>query len=126
MRLLDPLPHEEVLARLATYDALVVPSQWMETGPLVVLEAFAAGLPVIGSSLGGIADKVQDGVNGWLVSPFDAEEAWRDVLRRCLEPGALARLRAGVTRPRSAEAVTDDMDAIYVELLERAPVALSR
>ena len=52
----DPLSNDEVVERLQDYDALAVPSQWLETGPIVVLEAFAAGIPVIGSDLGGIAN----------------------------------------------------------------------
>ena len=48
------LPKEKVLERLQTYDLAVVPSTWYETGPLTVLEAFSAGLPVAGSNIGGI------------------------------------------------------------------------
>jgi len=40
-------------------DLLVVPSRWMETGPLVVLEAWDQGVPVIGSDLGGIAETLR-------------------------------------------------------------------
>src|SRR5262245_56413088 len=56
IRFAPPIPNTEVARTLARYDALVVPSQWLETGPLVVLEAFAAGIPVIGTRLGGIAE----------------------------------------------------------------------
>ena len=56
-----------VIDRLSRYHVVAVPSQWMETGPLVILESFAAGVPVIGSALGGIADKVDDGVSGLLL-----------------------------------------------------------
>ena len=37
-------------------DFAVIPSIWMETGPLTILEAFAAGIPVIGTDLGGIKE----------------------------------------------------------------------
>ena len=57
-------------AFLSRIDVLAVPSQWLETGPLVVLEAFAAGTPVIGSDLGGIRELVSDGRDGLLV-PHD-------------------------------------------------------
>jgi glycosyltransferase involved in cell wall biosynthesis len=55
------VPSSEVIETLKQYSALVVPSRWMETGPLVVLEAFAAGIPVIGSNLGGIRELVHQG-----------------------------------------------------------------
>ena len=83
IRFLPPLDHATITTRLAAFDAVVVPSQLLETGPLVVLEAFAAGVPVIGSALGGIAEKVRNGVDGWLVSPHDSVEAWREILVRC-------------------------------------------
>ncbi len=111
--LLPPVPSSQVVGVLRNYHALLVPSRWLETGPLVVLEAFAAGIPVIGSNLGGIAEWVRDGHNGLLV-PAPAPEAWRDVLRRLVdEPGLLGRLRDGVEPPRSMADVAADMSVIY-------------
>lgn len=55
-RLHGNIPKDELLPRLQHYDLAVVPSTWPETGPLTVLEAFAANLPVAGSDLGGIAE----------------------------------------------------------------------
>ena len=46
------LSQKELLKRLQNYDLAVVPSIWLETGPLTILEAFAAGLPVAGTNLG--------------------------------------------------------------------------
>jgi glycosyltransferase involved in cell wall biosynthesis len=51
---------------------LIVPSEWYETGPLTIIEAFATGLPVIASRLGTMAEMVTDGVTGRLFSPADA------------------------------------------------------
>jgi glycosyltransferase involved in cell wall biosynthesis len=48
------------------FDVLVVPSLWLENSPLVIHEAFQAGVPVVAARMGGIADLVQDGVNGLL------------------------------------------------------------
>jgi glycosyltransferase involved in cell wall biosynthesis len=99
---------------LSGYDLVAVPSQWLETGPLVVLEAFAAGRPVIGSALGGIADKVRDGIDGLLVTPYDSAEAWATRLATCAaEPDLVSRLTAGVRRPRELAAVASEMDAVY-------------
>lgn len=114
IRLLPAISHADVPATLARYDAVVVPSQWMETGPLVVLEAFAAGVPVIGSKLGGIADKVQHGHNGLLVSPWDAERAWSDALRQAGDRRVLLQqLARGVATPRSSAAVAAEMASLY-------------
>jgi glycosyltransferase involved in cell wall biosynthesis len=112
----------DVIARLADYDLVAVPSQWMETGPLVVLEAFAAGVPVLGSDLGGIADKVRDGIDGMLVRPYHSAAAWADALRTCAaDPQRVDRLRAGVRPPRSIAAVAGDMERVYRALTATPP-----
>jgi glycosyltransferase involved in cell wall biosynthesis len=76
--LMANLPKDDLLPRLQTYDLAVVPSTWLETGPLTVLEAFAAGLPVAGSDLGGIKELLE-GVEGCYLLPLKGE-AWRTFL----------------------------------------------
>jgi glycosyltransferase involved in cell wall biosynthesis len=118
IRFLPPLPHDLMVRRLADYDAVAIPSQWCETGPLVVLEAFAAGTPVIGSALGGIADKVTDNVDGLLVRPYDSVAAWGAAIGRCAaDPALLARLRRGVRPPRASATVAREMYDLYRGLL---------
>jgi len=56
---------------LAMADVLVLPS-WAEGRPNVVLEAFGAGLPVIGSAIDGVRELVADGVTGILFPPGDS------------------------------------------------------
>jgi glycosyltransferase involved in cell wall biosynthesis len=108
-----PVPASDVVRRLAEYDALAVPSRWLESGPLVVYEAFAAGIPVIGSKLGGIAELVRDGVNGLLV-PAGSIEAWASVLESLASaPELLARLTSGVGQPRTMADAAREMDDVY-------------
>ena len=117
IRFLPALPHSDVIRTIRQYDALVVPSQWMETGPLVVLEAFAAGVPVIGSALGGLMDKIRDGIDGVLVTPFDSDDAWRVALDRLgRAPESVRKLAAGIANPRSMADVGRDMMAVYRSL----------
>jgi glycosyltransferase involved in cell wall biosynthesis len=124
IRFLPPIPHTEISARLAAFDAIVVPSQLLETGPLVVLEAFAAGVPVIGSALGGISEKIRHGVDGLLVGPHDSVEAWREQLGRCAaDPSLLSRLRAGIVPPRSADDAATEMHRMYSTVLEERAAA---
>ncbi|HEX7126918.1 MAG TPA: glycosyltransferase family 4 protein [Thermodesulfobacteriota bacterium] len=105
-------------ALLAAVDLLVVPSLWHDTAPRVVLEAFAHGVPVVGSTRGGIPELVAEGA-GWLFDPDDPG-ALAAVLRRCIERrdrlaavGAAARAHATRFSP---EAVT----AAYLEVYRRA------
>ena len=118
VRFLPPVPHDRVVTTLATYDAVAVPSQGLETGPLVVLESFAAGVPVIGSDLGGIAEKVRHGVDGLLVRPFDSAARWADVLTRAAaDAPAVRALAENVRAPRSPEAVADEMLSLYGRMM---------
>ncbi|PLZ19727.1 glycosyltransferase [Fischerella thermalis] len=108
-----PVAPENVISTLTDYDLLAVPSQWLETGPMVVLEAFAAGVPVIGSNLGGIAELVQHEVNGILVEPASVI-AWSQQLQRlCQDRQLLMRLGAGIKSPQTMEAVATQMLSIY-------------
>jgi glycosyltransferase involved in cell wall biosynthesis len=112
-----PVPHEAIAATLSEYDAVAVPSQWLETGPLVVLEAFAAGVPVIGSAIGGLADKIRDGEDGILVRPHDRVPAWSAALAHALSAdGLLDRLRASIRAPRTVRAVAADLQSLYDRL----------
>jgi glycosyltransferase involved in cell wall biosynthesis len=123
IRLLPAIDHVDIVERLAEYDLIALPSQSLETGPLVILEAFAAAVPVLGSALGGIADKVQDGVNGLLVRPFNSLNAWTDVLLRCAGDRPLvARLRSGIRPPRPMSEVGVEMMAVYTSLLDSGDV----
>ena len=54
------LNQKQLLKKLQNYDLGVVPSIWMETGPLTILDAFAAGIPVAGTDLGGIKELLKD------------------------------------------------------------------
>jgi len=64
--------HAEVGRILHQSDLVVVPSVWEETYCLVAQEAMAARKPVIASNVGGMADRIVHGVNGFLVPPGDA------------------------------------------------------
>lgn len=66
-------PPEKIAQFMASARALVVPSQWYENYPLVILEAFAQGTPVIGSRMGGIPELVKDGQTGALFSANNIE-----------------------------------------------------
>jgi glycosyltransferase involved in cell wall biosynthesis len=113
IHLCAPLAENDVITAMARYDLIAVPSRWLESGPLVVLEAFAAGIPVLGARLGGIAELVSDGVDG-VLAPHDDIEAWACALDALAsDRGRLAQLRGGVKPPRTMEDVADDMVRLY-------------
>ena len=96
------------------YDLMAIPSQVLETGPLVALEAFAAGVPVLGSALGGLREYVRDGVDGVLVAPHDSVEAWCRALMACAtDRNFVAGFRAAVRPPRTMTDVAREMAVLY-------------
>jgi glycosyltransferase involved in cell wall biosynthesis len=114
---LPAVSSDRIVSLLRDYHLLAVPSRGLETGPLVVLEAFAAGIPVMGSNLGGIAELVEHDVNGLLVAP-DSQEAWGQGLKKlCEDRNRLIRLRAGIRPPRSMSVVAEEMLVLYRTLL---------
>ncbi len=111
-----PVAPDIVVHTMSAYDAVAVPSIWLETGPLVVLEAFEAGVPVLGSRLGGIAEWVKHERDGLLIEPGNAA-AWARELKRLVdEPTRLAQLRNGVGPPPRMREVAHQMDHIFREL----------
>jgi len=118
IRIFPAVAPTDVVARLAEYDAVVVPSQGLETGPLVVYEAFGAAVPVIGSNLGGIAELVQHEENGLLVEA-SSRPAWAGAIRRLVEDRALLpKLRQGIGPVRTMREVAFEMQPVYERAIQ--------
>lgn len=81
VRFLGQLQPPEVKSWMQEARALVFPSIWYEAQPMVLLEALANGLPVLGSRLGGTAETIGRLGNDWLVAPGDTD-AWAAALAR--------------------------------------------
>jgi glycosyltransferase involved in cell wall biosynthesis len=104
----------EILAEL---DLAVVPSIWYENSPLAIMEAHAAGTPVVTAALGGMAELVRDGVDGLHFQPADATDLARQLQRLIDEPALLHQLRSGVVMPRSIDDEMQQVMAIYQTLV---------
>lgn len=84
----------DIPAELARIDALVLPSLFGEGLPMVVLEAMAAGVPVIASRVEGVPEAVIDREDGLLVEPADPAQlaaAIEDLVRGHIDYVALSR-----------------------------------
>lgn len=73
VELTGSLSRETARMRIATARVLVLPSLWPEGLPMVLLEAFAAGTPVVASRIGALAEWIEDGAAGALFNPGDAD-----------------------------------------------------
>jgi glycosyltransferase involved in cell wall biosynthesis len=98
VHLVGEAPYEEVPNWLAMGDFFAFPSV-SESHPLVVLEALASGLPVLGIPCPGVEDTIVDGFNG-LLSPEDANVFAAQMRRLATEPDLRARLAAGARETR--------------------------
>jgi glycosyltransferase involved in cell wall biosynthesis len=118
---------DDVAARLADADLFVLPSR-SEAFPNAVLEAMAAGLPIVASAVGGILELIDDGRNGLLVPPGDAG-ALADRLCRLIADAPLAgRLgeaaRADALARYSFDRMVGAFEQLYLtELTRRGIVA---
>jgi glycosyltransferase involved in cell wall biosynthesis len=107
---------------LAGLDVLVVPSLWYENTPFSVLEAMYAGVPVIASDRGGIAEVVQDGISGWLFPAGSAARLGAMLAALCADPAPLAKL--SLPRPPMLQHNVAELRALYEALVgESTPAA---
>jgi glycosyltransferase involved in cell wall biosynthesis len=82
---------DDMAGLVARSDVLLVPSL-MEATPYVILEAMAAGRPVVASKIYGIPEQVEDDVTGILVPPGDPDAIAAALIRFSKEPGLLKRM----------------------------------
>ena len=118
-RLLGTRPPEQMPAAFAEADVFCLPS-WWEAMPLSVLEAMAAGLPVVATDVGDVSRAVADGVTGHVVPVRDPERL-AAALQAVLEDAELRRRmgaagRARVTEMFSADVTAAGVSALYAEL----------
>lgn len=101
-------------------DVLVLPSVCHENFPLVIQEAFMAGLPVVASDLAGMAENVRHEVDGLLVPPGDAPALRRALQRLIDDPSLVDRLRKGVPPVKSMEAHAREVAEVFARACARA------
>jgi glycosyltransferase involved in cell wall biosynthesis len=114
------LPAAAVRECMLAGRALVFPSRSYEVQPLVVLEAMAAGLPVLASDLGGMPDLLEPLGPGWLAPPGDPS-GWAAALARLADADhverAGVRARAYYERAFTKAAAAAALQAAYEEVL---------
>ncbi len=114
-----PYHRDEAVGLMRAADWIVVPSLWWENAPLVLLEARAAGRPVICSGIGGMAEMVEPGQAGLHVAPGDAA-ALADTMRAACDPELWGRLVRYPEPPRH-DAFVDTHVGLYRDLFARVP-----
>ena len=111
---------DQVASYLRGARALVMPSR-SENFPRVVLEALAAGLPIVAARVGGTAEAVRDGVEALLVPPADVAGLESALRRLAVEPGLRNRLSENAILRAGAftwEKTARDTAALYGHVAE--------
>ena len=117
---MGPYRPDEQRRRIAAIDWLLVPSIWWENSPMVIQEAFACGRPVIASDIGGMAEKVRDGVDGLHVRAASAARWGEAMVSAASTPGLWDRLAKGIRRPPTMAQCAEQHMTVYA-----APGAMS-
>lgn len=98
------LPYEELPGYLAMADAFVTASV-TEVHPLSVIEAMAAGLPVLGTQSPGVGDTVEDGLTGFLVPSEDMAAFTAKMVRMVTDPDQRRELGRRAAQAADAYAI---------------------
>jgi glycosyltransferase involved in cell wall biosynthesis len=108
-----PLERQQVWETLARATALVMGSRWPENAPLIILEARAAGCPVVAPRIGGIPELLEHGRDGLLYEPGDVQALSRALIE--LDQRSWDRIRPP---PGHGEQVASTL-ALYRRLVDR-------
>ncbi|PRR74857.1 1,4-alpha-glucan branching protein domain-containing protein [Neomoorella humiferrea] len=128
VRFLGFVTEEERNKLLGQSTVAVFPSLYEPFG-IVALEAMSAGVPVIVSRTGGLAEIVEDGVTGLAFTPGDPDDLLRCLLAVLSNPGRAQKLsrhaRAKVAQDYTWDAVAEETLALYKEMMQCAPTTTS-
>lgn len=114
---------EDIGDLIAAVDCTIVPSIWWENAPLVIGEAQSQRKPVIASNIGGMAEMVQDGVNGITVSPNDPRALAAAMRRMAESPDLRRRLSANARKPNDIDTTARRYLTLIDAIEPREPAA---
>jgi glycosyltransferase involved in cell wall biosynthesis len=111
----------DVQSELAQVDLFVLPSLLREGLPMAILEAMAAGIPIIGTRVEGISEVIRDGQEGLIVTPNDSRDLARAIACFVRGEADWSRLRAGAHRRQaecfSARSMARGVAGVYRQVL---------
>ncbi len=120
VEMLGAVPHDRLAALFGRSDVFVSPARGQESFGMTLVEAMAAGVPVVASDIPGYREVVRDGVDGLLVPPGDPAALAGTIMRVTKDAGLAARLRdAGPSRARRFDwaTVVPELEAAYEDAI---------
>ncbi len=111
---------DEVVRLMKDARALIVPSEWYEGFPMVIAEAYATGLPVIGSDIGGLGELVRNSKGGITFAPGDADDLAATVREAWSKPDELRALGEAARRDYEERWTLQRSYEMHLDIYRRA------
>ena len=111
------LKPEGVIDELTKYDVLCLPSTFSEMSPLVIQEAFAAGIPVIASNVYGNSAPITDGENGWLFNFNDSKDLQEKLQMLLKNPDLVDVAKKNIPLVKPFDEVANEYIKLYKEII---------
>jgi glycosyltransferase involved in cell wall biosynthesis len=112
-----PYERDRLGELMGEVDWVVVPSIWWENAPYVIEEALACGRPVLCSNIGGMREKIREGIDGVWFPVGDPRALAATIRRLAREDRIWKRLRRTLRRPTSLDVSAAGYFALYQEIL---------
>lgn len=109
---------EELNSIMSGVDCIIAPSIWWENSPLTVLTSLAYKVPVITINVGGAAELVKDGINGFNFQIGDSESLANVIEKIARNPDILNEIKENIIRPPRVEEEAFEYEKIYSKLLK--------
>ncbi len=109
--------YEDLNNVLATIDVGIAPQIWEDNSPQVVFEMLQAGIPVIGSRIGGIPDFVKDGMNGFLFIPGDCNDLAAKMELLLKNPDRIRSFSQSIVPHKSLSEHSKEIIAFYEKMM---------
>jgi len=113
------IPHDKISEAFFIVDVLVVPSLVPEAFGLVVQEAFSAGRPVIVANSGGLAERVRDGIDGFVVERNNPPSLSRALQKIIANHGLIREMTDNLPHVKTTAEYVDEMEVLYQRLIDR-------
>ena len=108
---------EQVVTTMSNYNLLCLPSTFSEMSPLVIQEAFAAGIPVIASNVYGNAEQISDGKNGWLFTFNDSNDLRFKIQQLITNPVLIEKARKHIQPVKPFINVAEEHVQLYKRII---------
>ena len=108
-----PYENWRVRSLMRSVDAVIVPSIWWENSPLVIQEALSSLRPIICSDIGGMAEKVRDGIDGFHFRAGDPRSLAELLATLGRAPERLQAMQSTMGRPPSIAETTTQIMGVY-------------